>query len=90
MCVTRSRLAAARRQRLTVVLSRIGTLAAAGLASFTNLQRAPAIRNEQEALTKEGRAAENQLLAEHQRDAAQTNESLRLTSVAENEPSLFC
>jgi WD40 repeat protein len=79
-----SRAAAIRRQRITAVSSVIGLVVALGLAGFAYLQREAAIENEVLARASEQRALTAQTLAEQQRDAAQTNQSLLLTGFAED------
>jgi hypothetical protein len=55
------------------------------LAGYALVQREAAIDNERRALENERRAVESRSVAERQRDQAQTNESLLLTSFAEDE-----
>ncbi|MGB0507424.1 MAG: TIR domain-containing protein [Pikeienuella sp.] len=80
-----SRAAAVRRQRITAVSSVIGLIVALGLAGFAYVQREAAVENEALARASEQRALTAQTLAEQQRDAAQTNQSLLLTGFAEEQ-----
>lgn len=83
--ISASRAAAVRRQRVTVVSSVIGLVAALGLAGFAYVQREAAVESEAQARASEQRALTAQSLAEQQRDAAQTNQSLLLTGFGDEQ-----